>query len=120
MPDPAQINHSLSTIRTELEFLRDSGVLNPAQFQSINAQLPQHGGAPSQYVDPRYAGGAAPKFDPSLIAQQAQDPSHPAHPKNPKHHEWAKNMASRFGSAMMFGAGATFGGDMVNDVINHF
>ncbi|KAH8803626.1 hypothetical protein F5884DRAFT_682707 [Xylogone sp. PMI_703] len=119
MPDPAQINRSLSTIRTELEFLRDSGVLNPAQFQSISAQLPQHGGAPSQYVDPKFSGEAS-NFDPSLIAHQAQDPSHPAHPKNPKHHEWAKNMSSRFGSAMMFGAGATFGGDIVNDVMKQF
>jgi len=118
MPDPAQINRSLSTIRTELEFLRDSGVLNPAQFQSINAQLPQHGGAPSQYVDPKYAGQAAP-FNPSIISQQAQDPANPAHPQNPKHHEWAKGLASRLGNAMVFGAGATFGSDMVNDALNH-
>jgi hypothetical protein len=29
-------------------------------------------------------------------------------------------MASRFGSAVVFGAGATFGGDMVNDALKHF
>lgn len=28
-------------------------------------------------------------------------------------------MASKFGNAMMFGAGATFGGDMINDALNH-
>jgi hypothetical protein len=37
-----------------------------------------------------------------------------------KHHDWAKNMASRFGSAVVFGAGATFGGDMVNDALKKF
>jgi hypothetical protein len=40
MPDPAQVNRSLSTIRTELEYLRDAGVLYPPQLQSIMAQLP--------------------------------------------------------------------------------
>jgi hypothetical protein len=40
MPDAAQINRSLGTIRTELEFLASSGVLSPPQFQSIQAQLP--------------------------------------------------------------------------------
>jgi hypothetical protein len=29
-------------------------------------------------------------------------------------------MAMKFGNAAMFGAGATFGGDMVNDVLNKF
>jgi hypothetical protein len=28
-------------------------------------------------------------------------------------------MAGKFGNAMMWGAGATFGGDIVNDVMNH-
>ena len=40
MADKAAANRSVNTIRTELEYLRDSGVLNPAQFQSIMAQLP--------------------------------------------------------------------------------
>ncbi len=40
MADKAGINRSLSTIRTELEYLRDSGVVSPPQFQSIMAQLP--------------------------------------------------------------------------------
>ena len=40
MPDSAQINRSLSTIKTELEFLQASHVLSPPQFQSIMAQLP--------------------------------------------------------------------------------
>ncbi|RDW73511.1 hypothetical protein BP6252_07418 [Coleophoma cylindrospora] len=112
MPDVAQINRSLNTLRTELEFLRDSNVLSPAQFQSISAQLPQQGGVPSQYVDPRYNPQA--QFNPMQVAQQAQDPSHPAHPDNPK------NLAMKFGNAAMFGAGATFGGDMVNDALKHF
>lgn len=38
--EPAAANRSLNTIRTELEYLRDSGLLNPAQFQSIMNQLP--------------------------------------------------------------------------------
>ena len=40
MTDKAQINRSLNTIRTELEYLRDAGVLAPPQFNSIAAQLP--------------------------------------------------------------------------------
>lgn len=40
MPDAAAVNRSLGSIRTELQFLADSGVLMPAQFQSIMAQLP--------------------------------------------------------------------------------
>ncbi|OWO97811.1 hypothetical protein B2J93_8922 [Marssonina coronariae] len=143
MPEPAQITRSLSTIRTELEFLQASNVLSGPQFQSIMAQLPQDGQA-SGYVDPRYNPNPQQQFNPSQFAQQAQDPGHPAHPSNPKlaacsshssratglrevvlmgwmiqsqHHEWAKNMASKFGNAAMFGAGATFGGDLVNDVM---
>jgi len=119
MPDVAQVNRSLSTVRTELEYLRDSGVLSPPQLQSIMAQLPQQGGVPSQYVDPKYS-NQQPAFNPQAIAQQAQDPNNPAHPNNPKHHEWAKNLAAKFGNAAMFGAGATFGGDMVNDALKQF
>jgi len=40
MPDAAQISRSLGTIRTELEFLANSGVLSGPQLQSIEAQLP--------------------------------------------------------------------------------
>lgn len=40
MPDVAQMNRSISTIRTELEYLRDSGVLSLQQLDSITAQLP--------------------------------------------------------------------------------
>lgn len=29
-------------------------------------------------------------------------------------------MGSKFGNAAMFGAGATFGGDMINDALNKF
>ncbi|KAJ5054810.1 uncharacterized protein L3040_001074 [Drepanopeziza brunnea f. sp. 'multigermtubi'] len=119
MPEAAQINRSLSTIRTELEFLQASNVLSGAQFQSIMAQLP-HNGQASGYIDPRYDPNPQQQFHPSQVAQQAQDPNHPAHPKNPKHHEWARNMASKFGNAAMFGAGATFGGDLVNDVMRKF
>lgn len=40
MSDPAQVNRSLGTIRTELEYLASAGLLSPPQFQSIQAQLP--------------------------------------------------------------------------------
>ena len=40
MADKAAVNRSLNTVRTELEYLRDSGVLSPPQFNSIVAQLP--------------------------------------------------------------------------------
>jgi hypothetical protein len=40
MSDPAQVNRSLGTIRTELEYLASAGVLSPPQLQSIQAQLP--------------------------------------------------------------------------------
>jgi len=119
MPEPAQINRSLSSIRTELEFLQASGVLSPPQFQSIMAQLPGQNGTPSQYIDPKFSDPAH-QFNASMVAQQAQNPSNPAHPENPKHHEWAKNMAMKFGNAAVFGAGATFGGDLVNDVMRKF
>jgi len=129
MPDPASINRSLNTIRTELEFLRDSGVLQPMQFDSIMAQLP-HDGKPSMYVDPRYAPQqqqgqyqqpppySVPPFQ--QIAQEAQNPQNPAHPQNPQHHQWANQLANRFGQAAVWGAGSTFGGDMVNDVLKRF
>lgn len=104
MADKAGINRSLSTIRTELEYLRDSGVVNPPQFQSIMAQLPvntpnpspptaqsltmsqQQAGVPSQYVDPHYAQGGnyANPTPVAAIAQASQDPNHPANPNHPK------------------------------------
>jgi hypothetical protein len=40
MPDEAQITRSLSTIKTELEYLSNSGVLSAPQLHSIQAQLP--------------------------------------------------------------------------------
>ena len=83
MADKAGINRSLNNVRTELEYLRDSGVLHPQQFESIMAQLPQAGGVPSQYIDPRYAQGNN-MVDPSAIAQASQDPNHPANPNHPK------------------------------------
>ncbi|CAN9335296.1 unnamed protein product [Alternaria alternata] len=76
MPDPAQINRSLGTIKTELEYLANSGVLSPPQLQSIQAQLP--------------------------------------------HHEWASKLAHKFGNAAVYGAGATFGADLVNDAMRKF
>lgn len=104
--EPAAANRSLSTIRTELEFLRDSGLLRPEQYQSIMSQLPvrtnlpsfhtlipkhrvlketmqQPGGIQSTYVDPRYAQGQNYVNMPQL-AQAAQDPNHPANPQHPK------------------------------------
>lgn len=89
MPEPAQVNRSLSTVRTELEFLRDSGVLLPQQLDSIMAQLPQNG-QPSQYVDSRYGGSygqqqwqpSGPQFQ--QISQAALDPQSPANPKHAK------------------------------------
>jgi hypothetical protein len=93
MPDTAQVNRSISTVRTELEFLRDSGVLMPQQFDSIMAQLPQNG-EQSKYVDPRYSGqqfGPQPQMF-NQVSQAAQDPNHPANPQNPKvtssHPDW--------------------------------
>ncbi|KAI4946711.1 hypothetical protein J4E91_006882 [Alternaria rosae] len=83
MPDAAQINRSISTIKTELEYLVSSGVLAPPQLQSIQAQLPQPNGQQSQYIDPKYVDGGN-QFNPALVAQQAQDPAHPANPNHPK------------------------------------
>ena len=40
MGDAAAANRSLSTIRTELEYLRESGMLRPEQYESITNQLP--------------------------------------------------------------------------------
>ncbi|KAF2831176.1 hypothetical protein CC86DRAFT_401725 [Ophiobolus disseminans] len=119
MSDPAQVYRSLGTIRNELEYLASAGVLSPPQLQSIQAQLPQQNGQPSPYVDPKYVSGGN-QFNPSWVAQQAQDPNNPAHPQHPKHHEWAKNLAHKFGNAAVMGAGATFGADLVNDVMRKF
>jgi hypothetical protein len=58
MPDPAQINRSLSTIRTELEFLQASNVLSGPQFQSIMAQLPVR-----SFVYPRSALDYSPRMN---------------------------------------------------------
>ena len=85
MPEPAQVNRSISTVRTELEYLRDSGVLLPQQFDSIMAQLPQNG-QQSSYVDPRYGGqqwGPSPQMfnQMSAAAQNPQSPANPEHPK---------------------------------------
>ena len=38
--DKAAANRSLSTIHTELEYLRESELLTPEQYQSIMTQLP--------------------------------------------------------------------------------
>jgi hypothetical protein len=138
MPDAAQINRSISTVRTELEFLRDSGALLPQQLDSILAQLPQNG-QQSSYIDPRYGSqqwGPSPQVfnQVSAAAQNPQSPANPDHPKvsgflcemawmrlmtGTQHHEWAKGMAGKFGNAMMWGAGATLAGDIVNDVMHH-
>tara|TARA_R110002003_G_scaffold126_10_gene11515 strand:- start:22764 stop:22943 length:180 start_codon:yes stop_codon:yes gene_type:complete len=37
-----------------------------------------------------------------------------------EHHEWAKNLAHKFGNAAVYGAGATFGSDLVNDAMRKF
>ncbi|KAL8695063.1 MAG: hypothetical protein Q9218_000431 [Villophora microphyllina] len=134
MGDKAGITRSLNNIKTELEYLRDSGVVQPPQFDSIMAQLPQNG-VPSQYFDPRFAQGAN-HVDPSAISQASQDPSHPANPNHPKvsssrclvlniklivimkHGEWARKLGAKFGNAAVFGAGATAGSDLVNSVLH--
>ena len=175
MPDTPQINRSLSTIRTELEFLQASKVLSGPQFQSIMAQLPVRNFIcrcsivnyiPSMNynsVGARLTGcdREGTKWEASTICRpQVCDRSADVQPLDScraspgsqqcgasaasesklfrfpgskssiptlfsvltrhQHHEWAKNMASRFGSAVMFGAGATVGGNMVNDALKHF
>jgi hypothetical protein len=37
-----------------------------------------------------------------------------------QHHEWAGKLAHKFGNAAVYGAGATFGADLVNDVMRKF
>lgn len=114
--EPAAANRSLSTVRTELEYLRESGLLNQAQYQSIVTQLPQPGGIPSSYIDPRYDQGNNFVNMPQL-AQATQDPNHPANPQHPKHGAWAKKLGEKLGNAAIFGAGATAGSDLVNSII---
>ncbi|KAL9132017.1 MAG: hypothetical protein Q9175_006623 [Cornicularia normoerica] len=114
--EPAAANRSLSTVRTELEFLRESGLLNQAQFQSIMCQLPQPGGVPSDYIDPRYAQGPQNYINMPQLAQATQDPNHPANPQHPKHGAWAKKLGEKLGNAAIFGAGATAGSDLVNSI----
>ena len=43
----------------------------------------QQNGQPSGYIDPRYNPNPSQQFNPTAMAQQAQDPNHPAHPSNP-------------------------------------
>ncbi|KAF3001524.1 hypothetical protein E8E13_009351 [Curvularia kusanoi] len=117
--DQAGVTRSLNTIQNELQYLASQGVIAPPQLQSIQAQLPRPDGQPAQYIDPRYVSGNQ-QFNPALIAQQAQDPNNPAHPQNAKHHEWAGKLAQKFGNAAVYGAGATFGADLVNDVMRKF
>ena len=79
------LDRSISTVRTELEYLRDSGVLAPEQLESILAQLPQNG-QKSTYVDPRYGGqqwGPPPQVF-NQMAAAAQNPQSPANPEHPK------------------------------------
>ncbi|KAL6719014.1 protein that induces appearance of [PIN+] prion when overproduced [Lecanora helva] len=116
MADKAAANRSLNTIRTELQYLHNSGIVNPAQFQSIMAQLPQNDGVPSQYIDPRYAPNQNYAPPVQQIAQAAQDPNHPANPNHPKHGQWAAKLGSKLGNAAIFGAGATAGADLVNSI----
>lgn len=105
---------SLITARTELEYLRVSGALNPAQFQSITAQLP-HDGKQSAYTDARYMNGGQ-VLNANEISKAAQNPEHPAHPDHPKHHEWAAKLGRKLGNAAVFGSGATVGSDLVHGV----
>ncbi|CAF9941320.1 hypothetical protein IMSHALPRED_002523 [Imshaugia aleurites] len=120
MGDAAAANRSLSTIRTELEYLRESGMLRPEQYESITNQLPwpeqKGGGVPSSYIDPRFAQGPNYVNMPQLAAA-AQDPGHPANPQHPKHGAWAKKLGEKLGNAAIFGAGATAGSDLVNSII---
>ena len=106
MPETAQVNRSISTVRTELEYLRDSGVLLPQQFDSIMAQLPQNG-QQSNYIDPRYGGqqwGPPPQVfnQMSAAAQNPQSPANPEHPKVtlPQHDQRPKSHANMTDSTM--------------------
>ena len=115
-----------------------SGVLGPAQFQSIMAQLP-HDGKQSEYADARYVNGGH-VVDASEISKAAQNPEHPAHPQHPQvgpvsaikadvlktvcgpgltclqHGQWAKKLGGRLGNAAVFGAGASMGADLVHGI----
>ncbi|KAM0795984.1 hypothetical protein BDR22DRAFT_976518 [Usnea florida] len=115
--DKAAANRSLSTIHTELEYLRESELLTPEQYQSIMTQLPQPGGIRSNYVDPRYSQGPQNYVNMPQLAQATQDPNHPANPQHPKHGAWAKKLGEKLGNAAIFGAGATAGSDLVNSII---
>jgi len=124
----SNIEKSLNVIRAELGNLMQIGILNPAQYASIMAQLPvrdlsslplsflsnysstlrmiltihkQTPGQPSPYVDPHYGGAQAQGFNQQLQAAQ-QDPNHPANPQNKHHGEWAKKFATKLGNAATF------------------
>ncbi|KAL9530679.1 hypothetical protein SMMN14_05906 [Sphaerulina musiva] len=45
------------------------------------------------------------------------NPDHPANKDHPKHHEFLKKLGNKFGNAAVFGAGATFGSDMINSLL---
>lgn len=114
--DKAAANRSLSTIHTELEYLRESDLLTIEQYRSIMTQLPQPGGIRSSYVDPQYSQGPQNYVSIPQLSQAAQDPNHPANPQHPKHGAWAKKLGEKLGNAAIFGAGATAGSDLVNSI----
>jgi hypothetical protein len=51
MSDPAQINRSLGTIRTELEYLAAAGVLSPPQLQSSKMASPPFTSIPDTFQE---------------------------------------------------------------------
>jgi LAS seventeen-binding protein 1/2 len=95
MPDPAQINRSLSTIRTELEFLQESKVLSPPQFQSIVAQLPVR--SPRYSVLPSYQSQLTPLNDRAKTARppNTSTPAFPSQASNSAPAWWRNKHKTR-------------------------
>ncbi|TKA23943.1 hypothetical protein B0A50_06449 [Salinomyces thailandicus] len=46
------------------------------------------------------------------------NPDHPAHKEHPKHHEFINKISHKFGGAVIFGAGATVGANLVNSILH--
>jgi hypothetical protein len=73
------VNRNYSRFTRNYLFVRHSNIL--WCHGTKKHQLPN--GQQSQYTDKTFIAGGD-QFNPTLVAQQAQDPSNPAHPKHPK------------------------------------